>query len=292
MTDSKGKSRKRKALGRGLKNLIPDRGEDVAGRLFQIPVDDIEPRGDQPRSEFDEEALQELADSIRESGLIQPLVVREVEETYELIAGERRLRASRKAGLEEVSVVIRDVSDAEAYALALVENIQREDLNPVEEATAYERLKDELELTQSELADHLGKSRSAIANATRLLNLPESVQQKLVDQEISAGHARALVSLPHDVAMKLAEEIVEEGLSVRETEELAKEAQDDKNRGKRTTPSGSRYRDDAQVRQITEDLQRSLGTKVKVKDRHGKGKLEIHYDDYDILQSVLDRILE
>ncbi len=282
----------RKALGRGLKNLIPDRKDEGGGRLVQVPVDAIERPPDQPRTHFDETGLEELAESIAESGVIQPLVVRHGEDSYELIAGERRLRASRKAGLDEVPVVVREVSDAEAYALALVENIQREDLNPIEEATAYERLKRELGLTQAELADHLGKSRSAVANATRLLELPESVRQMLVDGDLSAGHARALVSLDDEPARRLAERVVEEGLSVRETEKLAQRAKESDDETSSSRSSGSRYRDDAQVTKIKTDLQRALGTKVELKDRHGKGRVEIHYDDYEILQSVLDRILE
>jgi ParB family chromosome partitioning protein len=281
----------RKALGRGLDNLIPDRGSDSLGQLFEIPVDEIERPPDQPRTHFDEAGLEELADSIAESGVIQPLVVRDGGDGYELIAGERRLRASKRAGLDEVPVVLRDVSDAEAYALALVENIQREDLNPIEEARACERLKRELGLTQAELAEHLGKSRSSIANATRLLDLPEAVQQMLVEGDLSAGHARALVSLSDEDATRIAAQVVENGLTVRETEKLASRAKRDEEEAE-TASTGSRYRDDAQVKKITDDLQRALGTKVELKDRHGKGRVEIHYDDYEILQSVLDRILE
>ena len=303
MTDSNNKPKKRNALGRGLKNLIPERNEDTKSRLFQVPVDEIEKAGDQPRTHFDEAGLEELAESIEESGVIQPLVVREghgEDGGYELIAGERRLRASKRAGLEEVPVVVREVSDAEAYALALVENIQREDLNPIEEAQAYERLKEELGLTQAELADHLGKSRSAIANATRLLNLPGEVREMVVDGELTAGHARALVSLPDGVAIQLAKQIVHEGMSVRRAEKLAQkvspdddEEDDDEETEESTSSSSkSRYRDDAQVKRIKNDLQTALGTKVELKDKHGKGKVEIHYEDYEILQAVLDRILE
>lgn len=283
----------RNALGRGLENLIPDRNEEgEGGRLVQVPIANIERPPDQPRTYFDETGLEELAESISESGVIQPLVVREGGDGYELIAGERRLRASKKAGLDEVPVVIREVSDAEAYALALVENIQREDLNPIEEATAYERLKAELGLTQAELAEHLGKSRSAIANATRLLKLPEAVQQMLVEGDLSSGHARALISLDDELARQIAERIVDEDLSVREAEKLAKRAQEKNDDDSSDRSSGSRYRDDAQVNKIKTDLQRALGTKVELKDKHGKGRVEIHYDDYEILQSVLDRILK
>ena len=189
-------------------------------------------------------------------------------------------------------VVIKDVSDSEAYALALVENIQREDLNPIEEATAYERLKEDLDLTQSELAEQVGKSRSTIANATRLLKLPATVQQMLVDGDLSAGHARVLVPLSDTDAERLATRIIKEGLSVREAEKLAKKRSESDGDKKKKKSGGSRYRDDAQTRQITNKLQRALGTKVKLKDRDGKGKVEIHYEDYEILQSVLDKIVE
>jgi len=282
----------RNALGRGLENLIPDRGREGPGQLFEVAVEAIDRPAEQPRTHFDDEGLDQLADSIEESGVIQPLVVREGADGYELIAGERRLRAAKRAGLGEVPVVVREVSDAEAYALALVENIQREDLNPVEEARAYERLEEELGLTQSELAEHLGKSRSAIANATRLLELPEAVQRMLVDGDLTAGHARALVALSDGEATRIASQVVEEGLSVREAEKLAQRARRDEDASNGSSGGGSRYRDDAQVTQITNDLQRALGTKVELKDRHGKGRVEIHYDDYEILQSVLDRILE
>lgn len=292
MSDSDAKSRQgRNALGRGLKHLIPDRAEGEGGRLYEVPVEEIERPEEQPRTHFDETGLKELTESIRESGVLQPLVVREGSDGFELIAGERRLRASKRAGLDEVPVVVRDVTDAEAYALALVENIQREDLNAIEEARAYNRLQDELGFTQAELANHLGKSRSTIANATRLLNLPESVQQMVVDGELSSGHARALVSLPDETAERLATRISKKGLSVREAEKLAQRAQKEEDDKESGSSGGSRYRDDAQVQKITDDLQRALGTKVQLKDRHGEGKVEIHYDDYEILQSVLDQIL-
>ena len=293
MSDSKNNSGKRRALGRGLKNLIPDKGDSSDGRLVKVAVEKVSKADSQPRKEFDEQGLRELAASIEESGLIQPLVVREQGDGYELIAGERRLRACRRAEIAQVPVVIKDVTDAEAYALALVENIQREDLNPIEEATAYERLKEDLGLTQQALAERVGKSRSTIANATRLLKLPATVQQMLVDGDLSAGHARVLVPLSATDAERLATRIIKEGLTVREAEKLAKkrgESDDDEDEEEKT--GGSRYRDDAQTRQITDKLQRALGTKVKLKDRDGKGKVEIHYEDYEILQSVLDRIVE
>ncbi|MFB6263305.1 MAG: ParB/RepB/Spo0J family partition protein [Bradymonadaceae bacterium] len=296
---SDGDSKKqRRGLGRGLGNLIRNRDEGETGELVRVPVEDVERPGDQPRREFDEEGLVELAESIEENGVIQPLVVREAGDAYELIAGERRLRASRRAGLEDVPAVVRDVDDAQAYALALVENVQREDLNPVEEAEAYGRLLEEFDFTQGELAERLGKSRSTIANATRLLKLPGSVRELLESEAISRGHARALVGLADEAAEELAERIVDEGLNVRQTETIAKRLRgkgegdtgEEESEETTSTPGGSRYRNDAQTRRIAEELQRTLGTKVELKDEHGEGKVEIHYDDYEVLNAVLEKL--
>ncbi|MGM0559110.1 MAG: ParB/RepB/Spo0J family partition protein [Myxococcota bacterium] len=290
-SDDKPRGGRRRALGRGLGALIPSQQKGGGSREYAyLPLESIEAASTQPRSNFNESGLRELADSIEESGLIQPLVVRETDDdTYELIAGERRWRACKMVGLTDVPAVIKDVSDAEAYALALVENIQREDLNPIEEASAYARLMEEFDLTQSELSEQVGKSRSTIANAVRLLTLPQKVCDMLAAGQLSAGHARTLVSLDSELAKRLANKIVKEGLSVREAEELAKQMKD---RGTTTTQKKkkSSYRDDAQTRDITRKLQQSLGTKVKLKDKHGKGRIEIHYDDYDVLQGVLDRL--
>jgi ParB family chromosome partitioning protein len=238
--------------------------------------------------------LRELAASIEENGLIQPLVVRRVGETFELIAGERRLRACEMADVQDVPVVIRDVTDAEAYALALVENIQREDLNPIEEALAYERLMEEFEFTQAELAEDLGKSRSTIANAVRLLGLPEQVREMVAAGKLSAGHARTLVPLTERQAVNLAKRIVRQGLSVRKTEQVVKrldEEGSEEDEGDDEGESSSRgYRDDAQTRMLTREMQKALGTKVELKDKGGKGRVEIHYDDKEVLQSVLERL--
>lgn len=282
-------------MGKGLKNIIPDKAEgEEADKLVDLAVSKIEPAAEQPRREFDEAGLRELAASIEENGLIQPLVVRRAGESFELIAGERRLRACEMADVETVPVVIRDVTDAQAYALALVENIQREDLNPIEEAMAYERLMEEFEFTQSALADHLGKSRSTIANAVRLLGLPDEVREMVASGKLSAGHARALVPLSRRKAVNLAKRIVRQGLSVRKTERLVKKLSDEdegEEEGDDDEGSSSRgYRDDAQTRMLTRELQKALGTKVKVKDKGGNGRVEIHYDDAEVLQSVLEKL--
>ncbi len=284
--------RRRRALGRGLGALIPDepKEKDRKRQYVHLPTAQIDAAHRQPRTSFDEGRLAELADSIRESGLIQPLVVRERQGRYELIAGERRLRACRIAGIDEVPAVIKDVTDLEAYTLALIENIQREDLNPVEEALAYRKLLDDTGATQAELAERVGKSRSALANSVRLLDLPDEVLDLLAAGELKSGHARALVALDEADALQLARRIVDESWSVRKTEEEVRKLRSDDQ--KPSSPKKSRYRDDALVRDLTERLQHSLGTRVKLKDRYGKGKIEIHYDDVDVLQSVLDRILD
>ena len=292
MASSDDKSaRRRNALGRGLGALIPNEDDRPKKKrtFVNLPIDRVAFARIQPRADFDQARIAELAASIEESGLIQPLVVREKQGRYELIAGERRLRACRLAGLKEVPAVIKDVSDTDAYTLALIENIQREDLNPVEEALAFKKLLDDTGSNQTDLAARLGKSRSALANSIRLLDLPDQILDFLITGEISAGHARALIPLDRKQAFQLAEKIAEEGWSVRRTEEEVRKLKDGPAEKK---PATSRYRDDALVRDLTERLQHRLGTRVKLKDREGKGRIEIYYDDVDVLQSVLDRIFE
>ena len=287
-------SRRRRALGKGLGALIPkDDGDDEKKeRYVELPVAQIKAARRQPRTEFDDERLRELAESIAESGLIQPLVVREKRGSYELIAGERRLRACEIADIETAPAVIKDVTDTEAYTLALVENVQREDLNPVEEALAYQKLLSDTGASKTELAEQLGKSRSALSNSVRLLELPEDALNLLAAGRISSGHARALISLDDGAANQMAKRVVTRDWSVRKTEEEVRKLNQDSDSGDDKSSSTSRYRNDALVRDLTERLQHSLGTKVKVKDRDGKGKIEIHYEDVDILQSVLDKILD
>ncbi len=287
--------KRRRALGKGLGALIPknDGDSEKRRRYVQLEIDRIDFARRQPRSQFDESSLKELADSIRESGLIQPLVVRERQGRYELIAGERRLRACRLAELDKVPAVIRNVSNTEAYTLALIENIQREDLNPVEEAAAYRKLLDDTGASQAELAKRIGKSRPALANSVRLLELHDDILDHLAAGHITSGHARALVPLDDRDARRLAEQIIDHSWSVRKTEDEIRALQSGESKSKTSKkPKKSRYRDDALVRDLTERLQHSLGTKVKLKDRQGKGKIEIYYEDIDILQSVLDRILD
>lgn len=289
---------KKKALGRGLSSLIPTQKVSTNS---QNPVDEkagvgtlslakIIPSSTQPRRHFDEDALKELAASIKGTGLIQPIVVRKIGDQFEIIAGERRWRASKLAGLSEVPVVIRELSDKDAFAIALVENIQREDLNPLEEASAYRRLVDEFGFTQNELAETVGKSRSGVANTMRLLQLPTAVQNYVISGQLSAGHARSLIGFSKSEAEELAELIVKHGYTVREAEELARESKQETPQ-KTKKKSKSSFRDDVQTRNIAEELQRVLGTKVLLKDKKGKGSIEIQYENYDVLQDVLDRIL-
>lgn len=293
-TDNPSPSQRRRALGRGLGALIPRQQSGPSAREYQyLAVESIHPAGAQPRREFDPAALEELARSIEQSGVIQPLVVRVVERGYELIAGERRWRAAQLAGKSEVPAVVKEVSDAEAFALALVENVQRQDLNPIEEASAFARLLEEFGFTQDELAQQVGKSRSSIANSVRLLTLPQAVCDMVARGELSPGHARTLVGLPAQVARRLATRIIRTNLTVREAEKLARamkaqEGSAEEQGGERgATP---RFRDDAQTRHITNRLQQALGTRVKLRDKNGRGRVEIFYDDYEILQAVLDRL--
>lgn len=287
---------KKRALGKGIGALIPggsgpqERTETEPRRrdFLLCDIDLIDAHPGQPRRFFDEDALSELAQSIRESGLVQPLVARAQGSRYQLIAGERRLRASKLAGLKQVPVVVRELSDKDAFVLALVENIQRQDLNPVEEASAYARLVEDHGLTQLELSEKVGKSRSAVANSLRLLGLPESVRDYLIQGLLTTGHAKILAALSQEEAEELAEIIVKHEYSVREAEELVRQSK----AGNLTKPAPAAVRDDALVRDLVGRLQTALGTKVKIKDKNGKGRIEIHYANIDVLQSVLDRLIE
>lgn len=280
----------RKALGRGLDALIPggDRGSggaEAGARLAEIEIERIRPNPQQPREQFDEEALTAIAESLREHGVLQPVVVRQVESGFELIAGERRWRAAQRAGLERIPAVIREATAEESLELALVENVQRQDLNPVEEARAYELLVDEVGLTQEQVAERVGRDRSTIANYLRLLQLPPRVQAALVDRRLSMGHARALLGLDDAAAQtRLAEEIVQRGLSVREVETRVR-------RGRKERAGSGGRRRDPDVEAAEKKLARALGTPVRI---HGKdkGRLEIRFTSLDELNRLYDLILE
>jgi ParB family chromosome partitioning protein len=284
---------KRRALGRGLDALLPAVPPAQAygdKNVFTCPVEKIVPQKGQPRQHFDTKKLDELAQSIREHGLIEPLVVRRIpaSDRLELVAGERRWRALQRAGLREALVVVKDVSAKDAFELALIENVQREDLNPIELAEAYERLLRDHEYTQEALADRLGKDRTTIANALRLLKLPPRIRSKVVAGELTEGHARALLGLGEASAIEhLAERVIRGRLSVRATEALVRA------RANAAKPRAGARGDvtSASVRDLEHRLTRGLGTKVELRDRGNKGEIVIPYADLDALDRILDRLL-
>lgn len=278
----------KRALGRGLSALIPQASVPVQGALppatgiVRIPVEHVLRDPTQPRKTFDEAKLRELAESIRTQGVIQPVLVRRDGADYRLIAGERRWRAAQLAGLHEIPAVVRDVSAAEAFELALVENLQRTDLNPLEEAEGYRRLIQEFGLTQDQVGERVGRDRTSIANALRLLQLPDGVKQLLASGALGMGHARALLGMGSGAELvRTAERIVREQLSVRETERIVRTA-----RPSSTTPARKPAGSTA-ARAVVEDLQRRLGTKVRLEDRGGKGTLEIDFFSYEDLERIL-----
>lgn len=264
---------KKGGLGRGLESLFEDAARDVGGPVSTLPLREIEPDKDQPRKDFDEQALSELADSIARHGLLQPIAVRAAAGgAYKIIAGERRWRAARLAGLSEVPVVIKDVTDAEAMELALIENLQREDLDPVEEAMGYRQLMERCELTQEQTAQKIGKSRSAIANSLRLLNLPEDVLAFLKEGKLSTGHAKVLLGLP-DAALQsqAAEAVVGQNLNVRQTEALCKKLV------KPEKPAKPQPLRPALAGEVEYALRQVLGSEVKVDYKNGQGSLTVHF---------------
>jgi len=279
-------------LGRGLSALIPGASEprvetDSGALSFRVEVDRITPSPFQPRRTFDEAKIEELAASIRNQGIIQPLVVRRKGDGYELIAGERRWRAAMRAGLTQVPIVVRDASDHEALQLALVENLQREDLNPIEEANGYRRLQEEFQWSQEEVAEKVGKSRPAIANAMRLLSLPAEVQQEVSSGNLPAGQARALLGLHSEpLILSAYREVLAKGLSTRDTEKLVRHLLLGRKR-RRQVPLV-----DPDLRSIVEELQRMLGTRVRLlpKARSARGKIEIEYYSLPDLDRIIQTI--
>ncbi len=273
---------KKSGLGRGFDAIFADNSvEDISTGVSTVKVKllDIEPNRDQPRKQFDEEALTELSNSIAQHGVLQPLLVRPMPDGgYQLVAGERRWRASRMAGLTEVPVVIRDLTDSQVAELALVENLQRENLNPLEEANGYKELSEKFGYTQEKIAEIVGKSRPSIANALRLLNLPESVQEMVSSGSLSMGHARAILSLEDDkMKTDLAKLVVANDLSVRETEKIARNMVKEAPKGKKTKKRNPYY-DEAELA-----LSEVLGRKVKITKSSKKGALEIEFfDDADL----------
>lgn len=282
MSETKKEKPKKKALGRGLAALLGDSDFPTDGpptepkpgeKVIELPLERVEPNPYQPRRIYDESALRALAGSIAEHGVLQPLVVRPVEEGYQLIAGERRLRASQMAGLTSVPVVVRRANDQQALLLALLENLQREDLNPLEEARAFLRLMDEFGLAQEEVGKAVGKGRSTVSNTMRLLKLPVEVQQDLAGGRLSAGHARALLALADSPPLlrKARDQVVRQELSVRATENLVK---------KLLKPSAAPAvvdQDQAYITSLAEEIQRSLGSRVKIQRKGKKGRITIEF---------------
>ncbi len=299
---------KKKGLGRGIDSLIPPAKKEQSGKKTDkeikevevvkevvkevlvpaetvVKLSDIEPNRKQPRKHFDKEALEELAESIKNYGMIQPIVVQKKDDYYEIIAGERRWRAAKIAKLKEVPVIIKEYSNQEVMEIALIENIQRRDLNPIEEAMAYKSLITEYHLKQDELAQRLSKSRAAISNSMRLLRLPDGVQQYLINGSLSMGHARALLSLDHEEhQLEAVKQIVEKDLSVRETEKLVKNILNPK-QVKLPIPSS----EDIVYEKIEERLKDTLGTKVSLNHKKGgRGKIEIEYFSKEELERLLE----
>jgi ParB family chromosome partitioning protein len=282
--------KEKRGLGRGLDALLPAASSNYGEKsVFSCAIEKIIPQKGQPRRFFDPKALEDLAQSIREHGVIEPVVVRRTANggTFEIIAGERRWRASQKAGLKEILVVVKDVSPAAAFELALVENVQRADLGAIELAEAYDRLLREHEYTQESLAERLGKDRSTIANTMRLLKLPPRVRDKVVSGELSEGHARALLGAAdlHAIA-ELAERVLRGRLSVRQTEALVRAKHDKKKSNGAPAPSGK----SASVRDLESKLSRLLGTKVEVRDTGNRGEIAIPYADLNALDRLIDRL--
>lgn len=282
---------KKRGLGKGLDALLglQSAGNTVEGdaELHSLPVDLLQRGVYQPRVEFDQAALQELADSIKAQGVVQPIVVRQVANgKHEIVAGERRWRAAQMAGLHDVPVVVRKLDDRQAMSLALIENIQREDLSPLEEARGLSRLLDEFDMTHDMVAEAVGRSRSTITNMLRLLELSAPVRQMLEHGELEMGHARALLSLPETLQLVAAREVVAKGLSVRETEALARKLQN-----RTTIRKPGKPILDPNIRGLQDELSGRLGTAVSIKHKKsGKGALEIRYSSVDELDGILKRI--
>jgi ParB family transcriptional regulator, chromosome partitioning protein len=286
----------KKVLGKGIGALLGDEGGDIdPSSISEVPLSALKPNPQQPRKDFDETALRELADSIRQKGVLQPVLAEASSDgSYLIVAGERRVRAARLAGLERVPVLVRQFSPEEKLEIALIENVQREDLNPIEEALAYRNLMEIAGLNQEQIAARVGKDRSTVANTLRLLKLPEEAQDALEKGRLTPGHARALLALanPADQAV-LFKRILDKGISVREAEELSAVFSAGKREGgkSRRSEQSSTTRRDPEVREIEQKLIEKLGTKVNLKGNGSKGRIEISYYSTDDLERLLEIIL-
>lgn len=291
---------KKGGLGKGLDSLIADKvgnsqadGKTEEKQEVLIPISKVEPNKEQPRKNFDEDALLELSESIKQFGVLQPLLVQDKKDYYEIIAGERRWRAAKLAGLKKVPVIVKHLTDQEIVEISLIENIQRENLNPIEEAIAYKRLLTEFNLKQDEIAERVSKSRTAVTNSMRLLKLNEKVQQMVIDDMISTGHARALLAISDEEKQyTLAQKIFDEKLSVREVEKLVKKLQNQKTAPVKENPDKAKM--DAVYQDVEENMKTILGTKVTINQKDSmKGKIEIEYYSpqeldriYELLQTI------
>jgi ParB family chromosome partitioning protein len=274
-------------LGKGLSALIPGAGQEVGNEVLELSISAIQPNPNQPRTDMDEDGIAELADSVRKVGVLQPIIVRPHGDGYQIIAGERRWRAAKAAGLDRVPVRVMSTTETEALAIALIENLQRSDLNAIEEARGYRRLIGEYGMTQAELADRVSKSRSAVTNTLRLLDLPEDIQELLYTNQLSAGHARAILAVQDDDRRRtLATKCVNEGLSVREAETLAK-----------LLAAGASIRSSRPVtpksyKVVARKLRRLLATNVRVRQTAKKGKIEIDFVDEEDLERIVRSLTE
>lgn len=278
---------KRPALGKGIGALLSSAAQEGGKKYFSCPIEELKPHARQPRKTFADDKMAELVASIKEKGVIQPLVVRRQENHYQIIAGERRWRAAQKAGLERIPVVIQDVSEDWALEIALIENIQREDLNPLEEAEAYRYLMDSFDLLQEEVAKRVGKDRSTVANALRLLRLPGKVKNDLIENRLSMGHARALLALEQDEdIIEASQEIIRKKLSVRETEKLIKKIKS--MFGVKVFKPTAGKVIDPNLLALENTLRQQLGTQVKLHTKDKGGRIEISYYDQDELSRILE----
>ena len=288
----------KKGLGKGLDSLITDKvskpvkpKSEHAADAVMIDIKKVEPNREQPRKKFDEDALIELSESIKQFGVLQPLLCQERDDYYEIIAGERRWRAAKIAGINEVPVIIKKLSEQEIMEISLIENLQREDLNPIEEALAYKRLIDEFKLKQDEVAERVSKSRTAVTNAMRLLKLNEKVQQMVIDEMLTTGHARALLGIEdQDIQYVLAQQIFDQKLSVRDTEKLVKSMQNEK-KGKKKEPEKLDSKLLAIYSDLEEQMKKIMGTNVLINSKNSNsGKIEIEYYSQDELDRIIDLI--
>ncbi len=285
---------KRRSLGRGLSALIPKGTSLDTPAERQVPISEIRPNPRQPRRYFNEAKIAELSESIRNQGILQPLVVRKIPQGYELILGERRFRAAQRAQLERVPVIVKEVSDAESLEMALVENIQREELTPIEEALAYRQLMEEFHLTQEQVALRVGKSRPVVTNLLRVLNLPEEIKESVDKGTLTVGHARALLALNiPEQQLEMARRIMADGLSVRATETLVSQSniiEEPSVESSAPEKPTVIQRTDVYLKAVEEDLTRALGTKVRLVSRKRGGKIEIEYYSNDELEGLVQRL--